>query len=161
MWYPSCRLILTWPSSITMPPAILLILCVISYKTGMSKFCHGQQLTRNSIPLSTSGTCWIGGWGLGSFPPLMSGNLQVPWWKTGVTSHSKNWQIWCSSWGDALQYLVSGVVTSCIDCYFRFWPPFVQGHIIQFMLVTCLGNLFSLCLRCWLSCSYKYLHMLS
>lgn len=30
------------------------------------------------------------------FPPEMSGNLQVPWWKSGVTSHSKNWQIWCS-----------------------------------------------------------------
>jgi hypothetical protein len=28
--------------------------------------------------------------------PEMSGNLQVPWWKSGVTSHSKNWQIWCS-----------------------------------------------------------------
>ena len=26
----------------------------------------------------------------------MSVNLQVPWWKSGVTSHSKNWQIWCS-----------------------------------------------------------------
>ena len=29
-------------------------------------------------------------------PPEMSGNLQVSWWKSGVTSHSKNWQIWCS-----------------------------------------------------------------
>ena len=29
-------------------------------------------------------------------PPEMSGNLQVPWGKSGVTSHSKNWQIWCS-----------------------------------------------------------------
>ena len=28
-----------------------------------------------------------------SFPPEMSGNLQVPWWKSGVTSHSKNWQL--------------------------------------------------------------------
>uniref|UniRef100_A0A674E7A8 Enoyl-[acyl-carrier-protein] reductase, mitochondrial n=1 Tax=Salmo trutta TaxID=8032 RepID=A0A674E7A8_SALTR len=27
------------------------------------------------------------------FSPEMSGNLQVPWWKSGVTSHSKNWQI--------------------------------------------------------------------
>ena len=27
-------------------------------------------------------------------------------------------------------------------------PPFVQGHIIQFLLVTCLGNLFSFCLTC-------------
>ncbi|CDQ96828.1 unnamed protein product [Oncorhynchus mykiss] len=25
----------------------------------------------------------------------MSGNLQVPWLKSEVTSHSKNWQIWC------------------------------------------------------------------
>jgi hypothetical protein len=29
--------------------------------------------------LSTSGTCWIGGWGLGSFPLEMSGNLQEEW----------------------------------------------------------------------------------
>jgi transposase len=29
-------------------------------------------------------------------PPEMSVNLQVPWWKSLVTSHSKNWQIWCS-----------------------------------------------------------------
>ena len=40
----------------TMPPAILLILCVISCKTGMSVFCHGQQRTWISIPLRTSGT---------------------------------------------------------------------------------------------------------
>ena len=38
-------------------------------------------------------------------------------------------------------------------------PPFVQGHIIKFMLVTCLWNLFSLCLSCWILCSY--LHMLN
>ncbi|XP_051528292.1 pre-mRNA-splicing factor ISY1 homolog isoform X2 [Myxocyprinus asiaticus] len=31
-----------------------------------------------------------------AIPPEMSRNLQVPWWKSGVTSHSKNWQIWCS-----------------------------------------------------------------
>ena len=98
MWYPSCRLILTWPSSMTMPPAIRLVLCVISCKTGISVFCHGQRRAR------------IGGWGLGlglgPFPQEMSRDLQVPWWKSGVTSHSKNWQIWCSPWGgDALQYL--------------------------------------------------------
>ena len=29
--------------------------------TGMSVFCHGQRRARISIPLSTSGTCWIGG----------------------------------------------------------------------------------------------------
>uniref|UniRef100_A0A8C7UMG5 Dynamin-1-like protein n=1 Tax=Oncorhynchus mykiss TaxID=8022 RepID=A0A8C7UMG5_ONCMY len=34
--------------------------------------------------------------GLGQFLPEMSENLQVPWWKSGVTSHSKNWKIWCS-----------------------------------------------------------------
>ncbi|KAG2459758.1 OVCH2 protein, partial [Polypterus senegalus] len=27
---------------------------------------------------------------LGPFPPEMSRNLQMPWWKSGVTSHSKN-----------------------------------------------------------------------
>ena len=31
-----------------------------------------------------------------AIPPGMSGNLQVPWWKSGVTSDSKNGQIWCS-----------------------------------------------------------------
>uniref|UniRef100_A0AAZ3PUG9 Uncharacterized protein n=1 Tax=Oncorhynchus tshawytscha TaxID=74940 RepID=A0AAZ3PUG9_ONCTS len=61
MWYPSCRLILTWPSSMTMPPAILLVQCVISCKTGMSVICHGQRRARISIPLSTSGSCWTGG----------------------------------------------------------------------------------------------------
>ena len=33
---------------------------------------------------------------IGPFPPEMSQNMQVPWWKSVVTSHSKNWQIWCS-----------------------------------------------------------------
>ena len=47
--------------SMTMPSAILLVLCVISCKTGMSLFCHGQRRARISIPLSTSVTCWIGG----------------------------------------------------------------------------------------------------
>ena len=28
--------------------------------------------------------------------PEMSGNLQEPWWKSGVTSHSKNLEIGCS-----------------------------------------------------------------
>jgi hypothetical protein len=28
-----------------------------------------------------------------AIPPI---NVQVPWWTSGVTSHSKNWQIWCS-----------------------------------------------------------------
>ena len=46
------------PPVMTMPPAILLVLCVISCKTGMSVFCHGQGRAR------TSGTCWIGGGGL-------------------------------------------------------------------------------------------------
>jgi hypothetical protein len=45
----------------TMPPAILLILCVIFCKTRMSVSCHGQRRARISIPLSTPGTCWIGG----------------------------------------------------------------------------------------------------
>ena len=36
------------------------------------------------------------------------------------------------------------VATPDTDCYFWFWPPFVQGHIIQFLLVTCLWNVFSL-----------------
>jgi hypothetical protein len=35
-------------------------------------------------------------WYLGPFPPEMSENLQVSWWKSGLTSLSKNWQIWCS-----------------------------------------------------------------
>jgi transposase len=39
----------------------LLVLCVISCKTRMSVFCHGQRSAWILIPLSTSGTCWIGG----------------------------------------------------------------------------------------------------
>jgi hypothetical protein len=86
------------------------------------------QRSRISIPLSTSGTCWIGGWGLGPFPPEMSRNLQVPSWKSGVTSHSKNGQIWCSPWGgDVLQYLMQVVATPDTDCYFWFWPLLCSG----------------------------------
>jgi hypothetical protein len=78
--------------------------------------------------------------------------------KSGVTPHSKNWQIWCSPWGEALQYLLQLVATPDTDYYF--WTPLcVQGHINQFMLVTCLWNLFSL-MSVVLLCSYKYLHML-
>jgi hypothetical protein len=85
--------------------------------------------------------------------------LQVPLWKSGVTSHSRNWQIWCSPWGDdALQYLMQLMATPDTDCYF--WPPLCSGTHYPFMLVTCLWNLFSLCLRSWiLLCSYKYLHV--
>jgi hypothetical protein len=112
----------------------------------MSVFCHDQWRARISIPLSTSGTCRIGGWGIGPFPQEMSRILQVPWWKSGVTSHSKNWQIWCSPWGgDALRYLMQLVATPDTDCYFWFWPPLCSGtHSI--LLVTCPWNLFSLCL---------------
>uniref|UniRef100_A0A8K9WKU0 Calponin-homology (CH) domain-containing protein n=1 Tax=Oncorhynchus mykiss TaxID=8022 RepID=A0A8K9WKU0_ONCMY len=42
--------------SMTMPPTILLVLCVISCNTGLSVFCHGQRRARISIPLRTSGT---------------------------------------------------------------------------------------------------------
>ena len=47
------------------------IYCILpmSCKTGMSVFCHGQRRAQISIPLSTSGTCLNGGWGLGPFPP--------------------------------------------------------------------------------------------
>ena len=113
----------------------------------MSVFCHGQRRAR--ISLSTSGTCLIGGWGLGSLAPEISGNLQVPWWKSGVTSQSKNWQIWCSPWGDALQFLMQLVATPDNDCYFWFWPsPLCSGthysisvshmsvELVQFMSVV-------------------------
>jgi aryl-phospho-beta-D-glucosidase BglC (GH1 family) len=94
----------------------------------MSVFCHGQRRAWISIPLSTSGTCWIGGWGQGPFPPAMSGNLQVPWWKSGVTSHNKNCQIWYSPReDDALQYLMQLLATPDTDCYFWFWPPLCSG----------------------------------
>ena len=35
--------------------------------------------------------------------------------------------------------------------------PFLQAH--PDMTMPCLWNLFSLCLSCWILCSYKYLHM--
>ncbi len=40
------------------------------------------------------------------------------------------------------------------DCY-----AFVQVLVIQFLVVECLWNLFSLCLNCWNLCSYKYLNV--
>ena len=68
------------------------------------------------------------GEGLGHSPPEMSWNLQVPWWKSGVRSHSNNWHIWCSPWGgDALQYLMQLVATPDTDCYFWFWPTLCSG----------------------------------
>ena len=104
--------------------SIMLWGCLSSAGTGKLVRIEG---TCSSL-LSTSGTCWIRGWGLGPFPPEMSGNLQVPWWKSGVASHSKNWQIWCSPWGgDALQYLMQLVATPSTDCYFWFWPLLCSG----------------------------------
>ena len=92
----------------------------------------------------------------------MSGNLQVPWRKSGVTSRIKNWQVWCSP----MRRRCTAVLNAA-GGHTRYWhlllnwPPFVQGHIIPFLLVTRLWNLFSLCLSCWiLLCSFKYLHML-
>ena len=41
-------------------------------------FCHGQRRAQISIPLSTSGTCWIRGGGLGPFPPKNVRELEVP-----------------------------------------------------------------------------------
>uniref|UniRef100_A0AAZ3SNW9 Uncharacterized protein n=1 Tax=Oncorhynchus tshawytscha TaxID=74940 RepID=A0AAZ3SNW9_ONCTS len=35
----------------TMPPAILLVLCVISCKTGMSVFCHGLRRALDLNPI--------------------------------------------------------------------------------------------------------------
>ncbi len=44
------------------------------------------------------------------------------------------------------------------------WPDtacyaFVQGLIIQFLVVECLWNWFSLYLTCWILCSYKYVNV--
>jgi hypothetical protein len=48
-----------------------------------------------------------------------------------------------------MQYLMQLVATPDTDTVtFDFDPPFVQGHIIPFLLVTCLWNLFSLCFSC-------------
>ena len=102
--------------SMTMPPAILLILCVIVHKTGMSVFWPAKSLDFDPIEHV---------WDLldrrvraRAIPPEMSGNLQVPWWMSGVTSHSKNWQIWCSQLADELQYLMQLVASPDTDCYF-------------------------------------------
>jgi transposase len=61
-------------------------------------------------------------------------------WKSGVKSHYKNWQIWCSPWGgDALQYLMQLVATPDIDCYLcsgRHYSIYVSHpvELVQFML---------------------------
>ena len=38
----------------------------------------------------------------------------------------------------------TGILNAAGGCYFDFDPPFVQGHIVPFLLITCLWNLFSL-----------------
>uniref|UniRef100_A0A674DDL4 Tc1-like transposase DDE domain-containing protein n=1 Tax=Salmo trutta TaxID=8032 RepID=A0A674DDL4_SALTR len=53
-----------------------------------------------------------------AIPPRNVQELAGAWWKSGVTSHRKNWQIWCSPLGDALQYLMQLVATPDTDCYF-------------------------------------------
>ena len=84
-------------------------------------------------------------------PPERFRNLQMPWWKSGVTSHSRNWKTgavheeemhcstYCSWWPHQI-----------LTVTFDFDPLFVQGHIIPFLLFTCLWNLFILCLSCWI-----------
>ena len=44
----------------------------------------------------------------------------------------------------AVLHAAGGHTRYCLT--FDFDPPFVQGHIIPFLLVTCLWNVFSLCL---------------
>ena len=119
---------------------------------------------RISIPLSTPRTCWIRGWGLGQFPPR---NVQK---RAGAL---------LEKWGNIAQQDLANMVQSisrrctavlnAAGGHTRYWllllnltPPFVQGHIVPFMLVTYLWNLSSLRLSSWiLLCSYKYLHMSS
>ena len=142
----------------------LLFLCLISCKTGMSVFCHGQRSARISLPLSTSGPSWIAGCGLGPFPSEIFREL--------ASALVEEWgNISQQELADVVQYMRRRctAVLNAAGGHTRYWllllifdPPFVQGHIIPFLLVTCLWNLFSLCLSCWILVrSYKYLHMLS
>ena len=146
MWYPSCRLILTWQCSHTarsmrdfLQDMNVSILPWPAKSPDLNLIEHtwdllDRRVRARAIP-----------------PPEMSGNLPVPWWKSGVTSHCKNCQIWCSPWGgDAPQYLMQLVATPETDCYFWFWPPsfFFSGthysiyvshmsvELVQFVLVV-------------------------
>jgi hypothetical protein len=86
----------------------------------------------------------------------------VPWWKSGVISQQEMANLVQSMRRRCTAVLNAG---GSHTRYWLFFPfdfdiLFVQGHIISFLLVTCLWNLFSWRLSCWiLLCSYKYLHV--
>ena len=129
-----------------MPPAILLALCMISCKTGMSVFCHGRQA--NSPDLNPIEHIWdLLDWRVRAIPPRsvqeLAGALVEEW---GNISQQE------------LSNLVQSVRSRCTAVlnaaggHTRYWLllliliPLFQGLIILFLLVTCLWNLFSLCL---------------
>jgi hypothetical protein len=143
-----------------MQPAILLVLCVNSCKTGMSVFCHGQRIARISIPVILLDRRVRA---RAIPPPEMSRNLQVPWWKSWVTSHSKNLQIWCRPWGgDAMQYLIQLVATPDTDYYLWFWPLHLCSGTHCSISVSHMSVELVQFVCCWiLLYSYKYLHMLN
>ena len=82
--------------------------------------------------------------------------------------HRNGWDLagaLVEEWGNMSQQELANLVQSMrwikyCSTYCSWWPhqvlivtfdfdhPFVQGHIIPFLLVTCLWNLFSLCLSC-------------
>jgi hypothetical protein len=115
---PSCRLIQTWPSSHTacsvhdfLQDRNVRVLPWPVKSPDLNPIKHVWDLLDRKVRAR-------------AIPP----NLQVPWWKSGVTSHSKNWQIWSSPWGgDALQYLMQLVATPDTDYFFWFGPPLCSG----------------------------------
>uniref|UniRef100_A0A8C7S8A9 6-phosphofructo-2-kinase/fructose-2,6-biphosphatase 4b n=1 Tax=Oncorhynchus mykiss TaxID=8022 RepID=A0A8C7S8A9_ONCMY len=91
-----------------MPLAILLVLCVISCKTGMSLFCHGQRTARISIPLR-----------LWPFPPEMSGNLG----KTYISKKLTRYLNWIGV--PTKEFNVGQYRRECVKIYksFEFFRP--------------------------------------
>ena len=104
----------------TMPPAILLVLC---------DFLQDRNVSVMPWPAKSPDLNPIEHiWELldrrvraRAIPPTnvreLAGALVEEW---GNISQ-KNWEIWCSPWGgDALQYLMQLVATPDTDCYFQF-----------------------------------------
>uniref|UniRef100_A0AAZ3QCV8 Tc1-like transposase DDE domain-containing protein n=1 Tax=Oncorhynchus tshawytscha TaxID=74940 RepID=A0AAZ3QCV8_ONCTS len=65
---------------------------------------------------------------------------------------SRNVRALVEAWGNISQQELANLVQSmrmrCTAVLNAAPPSFVQGHIFPFLLVTCLWNLFSLCLSC-------------
>ena len=86
MWYPSCRLILTHPDTSHTARSVRDFLQdrIVSVLPWPAKSPDSNPIEHIWDLVDR----WVRA---RAITPVMSVNLQVAWWKSGVTSHSKTW----------------------------------------------------------------------